>query len=216
MKRIVRGLCACFGATLFMVFSIYVGDRDYIGSLAPLILAAASILPLFLWKSDKKMAKERLAKLEGKDFSVSKSVSFLGGNFYLDDANKKFAIITKGDPQIFDYEKLGKYELNEDGNSVISGTGAATVVGGLAFGLLGAMAGSAGKRKNEGTCTYLLVRVMINDLQTPQVVMYFIKREVKKSKSKYRKQFENAKNLAALLSYIEGQTAPKTSIATKE
>ena len=52
----------------------------------------------------------------------------------------------------YNYNDLLDYELYEDGSSITKGKGLATALGGAAFGLLGAMVGSSGKRGAKQTC----------------------------------------------------------------
>lgn len=156
-------------------------------------------------------AKERKASvlkfLSERDFQVSKEVRTgknLKAILYIDDSNKKFAIsLSNKSMSVFNYSDLIDFELNEDGNSITKGKGLATVAGGMAFGPLGALAGMSGKRKNESTCTLLVVRLMVNNLNDPQIVIPFIENEVKKNTPQYKLMLERAKELSATLSYID-------------
>lgn len=179
-----------------------------------LILSLLGLIPVFTIKTEKKervkyvkpkTPEEQLNELE---FNISKHQRIGANNhFFVDDINKKFAVTigTKNQVKVFNYNDLGAFELNEDGNSIAKGKGLATAVGGLTFGLVGALVGGAGKRKSENTCTSLLVRMMVNDLDNPEVVIPFIVREVKKSNAMYINAISEAKNLIATLHYIEKQ-----------
>lgn len=179
-----------------------------------LILSLLGLIPVFTVKTEKKervkyvkpkTPEEQLSELE---FNISKHQRIGACNhFFVDDINKKFAVTvgTKNQVKVFNYADLGAFELNEDGNSIAKGKGLATAVGGLTFGLVGALVGGAGKRKSENTCTSLLVRMMVNDLDNPEVVIPFIVREVKKSNAMYINAISEAKNLIATLHYIEKQ-----------
>jgi len=155
--------------------------------------------------------------LQENGFTVSKEIQTTPGIFktwfLVDDVNKKFAIAfesTPSDTKIYSYLDIIDFELNEDGNSIAQGKGFATAVGAATFGLAGAMVCAAGKRKTKGTCTTLDIRIMLNDLQSPQAVVSFIHREIKKDSPAYTAQLEVAKEVMATLSYIQNQ-ADKTA-----
>lgn len=179
-----------------------------------LILASLGLLPVFTIKTEKKerpkyvkpkTPEEQLSEL---DFNISKHLRIGAHNhFFVDDINKKFAatIGLNGKVRVYNYTDLGAFELNEDGNSIAKGKGLATAIGGLTFGLVGALVGGAGKRKSENTCTSLLVRMMVNDLDSPEIVIPYIVREVKKSHAMYINAISEAKELIATLHYIEKQ-----------
>jgi len=184
-----------------------------------LILSLLGLIPILKIKTEK---KERVQKdmepkvkeptpeeqLQQQNFHISKHLKLgIYNHFYVDDENKKFAVIIgrKGKIRVYNYNDLGAFELSEDGNSIVKGKGLATAVGGLTFGLLGALVGSSGKRKNENTCTSLLVRMMVNDLDNPEVVIQFIVTETKKSSYIYTNAISESKNLIATLNYIEKQ-----------
>lgn len=184
-----------------------------------LILASTGLIPIVTIKVEKKKRVQKVKEpkvkaltpeeqLEQQDFIISKQLKLgIYNHFYVDDENKKFAVTIgrKGKIRIYNYNDLGAFELNEDGNSIVKGKGLATAVGGLTFGLLGALVGSSGKRKNQNTCTSLLVRMMVNDLDSPEVVIPFIVTETKKSSYIYTNAISEAKNLIATLNYIEKQ-----------
>lgn len=184
-----------------------------------LILSLIGLIPIFTAKVEKKECKSRVKEPKAKPltpeeqlhkqgFNISKHLKLgIYNHFYVDDVNKKFAVAIgrKGKLRIYNYNDLGAFELNEDGNSIVRGKGLATAVGGLTFGLVGALVVSSGKRKNENTCTSLLVRIMINDLDSPEVIIPFIVTETKKSSYMYTNAITESKNLIATLNYIEKQ-----------
>ena len=155
----------------------------------------------------KKLTVEEQLKKE--NFNISKYLKLgLHSHFFVDDINKKFAVGVggkTGQVKIYNYNDLGEFELNEDGNSIVKGKGLATAVGGLTFGVLGAMIGASGKRKNQNTCTSLVVRIRVNDLDNPEVMIPFITTETKKDNSLYKYALSEANNLIATLNYIEKQ-----------
>lgn len=148
-------------------------------------------------------------QVQKANFNIDKYLKLgMHSHFFVDDINKKFAVGVggkTGQVKIYNYDDLGEFELNEDGNSIVKGKGLATAVGGLTFGLLGAMVGASGKRKNQNTCTSLVVRIRVNDLDNPEVIIPFITTETKKDSSLYTHLLKEAKGLIAVLNYIENQ-----------
>jgi hypothetical protein len=146
-------------------------------------------------------------QVQKANFNIDKYLKLgMHSHFFVDDINKKFAVGVggkTGQVKIYNYDDLGEFELNEDGNSIVKGKGLATAVGGLTFGLLGAMVGASGKRKNQNTCTSLVVRIRVNDLDNPEVIIPLIVTEVKKSSIIYTNAISQAKTLIATLNYIK-------------
>lgn len=166
--------------------------------------------------------KSREESLRNEGFQISREFSisctqYPQGEFLVDDVSKKFAIryleskrtnnpfaLYKYTPvlRVYKYSDLGPFELSEDGNAISQGRGAATALGGVAFGLVGAMVGSSGKRKIQNTCTSLCVNVAVNDLQSPQLMIEFMNSEVKKDSGLYKEKLQQAQEFIGVLQYI--------------
>lgn len=218
MKRAFRILAIVWTVFWLLGAIAMFSTKEMMIGLTFLILSGLGLIPIFKIKVEKKEQASKPAavikvkpktieeQLTDMDFNISKHLKLgMYNHFYVDDVNKKFAVIVgrKGQIKVYNYNDLGEFELNEDGNSIVKGKGLATVVGGLTFGLLGAMVGSSGKRKNENTCTSLIVRIMVNELQNPEIVIPLIVTEVKKSSIIYTNAISQAKALIATLNYIK-------------
>jgi len=221
MKRAFRTTAIIWTGFWLLGTIAMVSTKEMMVALTFLILSALGLIPIFKIKVEKKERAQKPAavikikpktteeQLTDMNFNISKHLKLgIYHHFYVDDINKKFAVIIgrKGQPKVYNYNDLGEFELNEDGNSIVKGKGLATAVGGLTFGLLGAMVGSSGKRKNENTCTSLIVRMMVNELDNPEIVIPLIVTEVKKSSIIYTNSLSQAKTLMATLNYIEKAT----------
>lgn len=182
-----------------------------------LIIGTGALISCWRYKNPKKKLKEEQTaqknkfdaaqnQLQSRDFVLSKSISIPDGGFFVDDINKKFASSQNGIIRIFDYTDLGEFELNEDGNSIAQGRGMATAVGGMTFGVMGALVGNSGKRKQQNTCSSLIVRIMVNDLQNPQIIVPYISKEINKKTPLYKELFEKSKEFISVLHYIEKQS----------
>ncbi len=219
MKRALRVVGMIWIGFWLLGTIVMISTNEVTIAITFLILSLLGLIPILKIKKEKRerarKVKEPKVKelrpeeqLEQQDFNISKHLKLgVHNHFYVDDVNKKFAVKVgrKGQPKIYNYTDLGAFELNEDGNSIVNGKGLATAVGGLTFGLLGALVGSSGKRKNQNTCTSLLVRMMVNNLDNPEVVIPFIVTETKKSSYIYTNAISESKNLIATLNYIEKQ-----------
>ncbi|MGV8149654.1 MAG: hypothetical protein ACLKAK_07100 [Alkaliphilus sp.] len=159
-------------------------------------------------KLKNKLTRETQFKEEG--FTVSKE-QFAGGHpllpytLYVDDISKKFSFSRDDKLTFFSFSDLLGFELNEDGETITKGKGLATVAGAVTFGVVGALVGASGKKKNSSICTSMIVRLQINNLNEPQIVLPFISSNTKKSNFIYRTALENAKDLVATFTYIESK-----------
>lgn len=141
-----------------------------------------------------------LTSLDSK-FVISKAYKLQG--IYVDDVNKKWAYIKDKYAKIYNYSDLYEFEVFQDGESMMRGRMGQAVVGTLVLGIVGTVIGAAGRRKQDNFCNTLQVRIKINDLQNPEIVLPFISKRTKKSSFIYRTSFETAKELAATLTYIQ-------------
>ena len=209
MKKVLKviGIIWC---VLFLIGGI-VAISEGIRYVIPFVLLAAiGLVPLFIFKKDENIkAKSKLHvqdELTSSGFVTSKEQKISNMKLLVDEVNKKFAITTKKNARIFDFSDLLDFELNEDGNSITKGKGLATAVGGVTFGVVGALVGSSGKRKSESTCNSMIIRIMVNNLREPQIVIPLIKNmEVKKNSMTYTINRELAKEVVATLVYIQSQ-----------
>ncbi len=140
-----------------------------------------------------------------KQFPVSPNEIFI-----IDDDNKNFVYVQKivsNEPVIiikrFEYSKLIDFNLFEDGEQQIQGRGIASAIGGLAFGTAGAIVGSSGGRNIKNICTELVIKIHINDLETPLLTINLLPIKCSKNSLIYKLARKLADEIIALLSYIE-------------
>lgn len=146
-------------------------------------------------------------ELEAQGFVINKTLSN-GTNALLlvDDSNKKWTVRLNGfqtTPVIYNFSDLLEFEVYEDGDSIAKGRTGSAIVGGLLLGTVGAVAGTARKKKIKNTCTQLQVRITVNNLNSPEIVIPFITSETEKSSLNYQSSFTLAKQFATTLAYIE-------------
>jgi len=204
-------------AFAFCALMSYVMSSTGNSGVGILILGIIILIACWVYKSPRKRQREaaewnrmlfdNARERSQTNLMLSRAIEIPEGGFFVDDINKKFAISLNGNDRILNFSDLGAFELNEDGNSIAEGKGFATAIGGFAFGTVGALVGSSGKRKSQNTCSSLIVRIMVNDLQNPQIVIKYISNEIRKDNMQYKFSFENAKELISVLHYIEKQEA---------
>jgi hypothetical protein len=164
--------------------------------------------------------------------------------FLVDDTRKEFIIgdIEEGglfNHTLYKFSDLLDFELNEDGKSIIKGT---TTQHYSSWHGTGLHAGTSfsGDKIEVPKCTYLAVRILVNDMKNPQKLLTFIDREnmtsikqqfegvndneniaayrdmpVPKNEDVYRHNINMAREIAAVLTVIQSQgVAQESSIST--
>lgn len=203
----------CVGG-IFASFDNYYSTEHpgYLVLIAVLVVIAFFTIKNFN-KVKKKDKKEKFIlenELGKKDFNISKLLNLSNGTkFAIDDINKKLAINIGRDIQIYNYDDLLDFELNEDGETITRGKGLATAVGGITFGVIGALVGASGKRKNKALCNSMIVRLLINDLEEPEIRLPFIQSSTKKNSIVYKTALNSANELTATLTYIESNSSAR-------
>lgn len=161
--------------------------------------------------------------LDVNSFSTSKKQYINSKHeLYLDNDSKKW-FIKQGkydsSPKMYSYSDLIEFEVYEDGDSIAKGTtkgktkgkGGHALVGGLLFGPVGAIVGASGKRKTKEVtktitqeyCKILQVRIKVNDIAKPEIIIPLIEFQTKKDSFTYNSRFNTAKELAANLAFIQ-------------
>lgn len=86
---------------------------------------------------------------------------------------------------ILQFDEVLDFEVIENGNSVVSSRSGSTVVGGLLFGGLGAIAGASGSRTINNTCTMLKLNIYTSNAQYSVVTIDFLECSIPKNSSLY-------------------------------
>lgn len=156
-----------------------------------------------------------------KQFKKTDSID----NLILADRNlKKFyipSLVMFGKtPDLFDFNQLLDYELNEDGESITSkkvSLGKAAV-GTVLLGPVGTIIGGlSGKSKTNGITKNMIIRISVNSPLITQIEIPVIKKETKHNSSAYKKAKDTANKIISLLDVIssiaesENQTVNTTN-----
>lgn len=171
-----------------------------------IIVALCIFMAVKLSKKQKKAKNEIEEKIKQDGFIVSKMIETSSSRLYVDDVNKKWFVQENrynSNPKFMNFSDLLEFEIYEDGNSIAKGKVGSALVGGALFGVIGAVAGSAGKKEIKGTCSAMQVRIRVNDLQCPEITLPIITAETNKTSIVYKMSLEQAKQIAATLTYIQ-------------
>ena len=122
---------------------------------------------------------------------------------YVDDVNKKIAIWNQDQAEIFKYQDLNGYELVENGTSILQGRMGSAIIGGLAFGVAGAIVGSAMSRESSSMCESLTMNIMINNLNSSIKKITFLDKKCPKDSDMYRVAKNSAEELIGIFKYLE-------------
>lgn len=141
----------------------------------------------------------------------------------IDEKRLKFCLIDKSQKppllKVVQIKDVLSCEIIEDGNSVVSTNRGSqlggALVGGLAFGGVGALAGAlSGKKKTIGTATNLALQLTINDTERPIHTIRFIIGETKKDYL-YSGILHTARRWHSLIAVIMKRAAVEIDSSTK-
>ncbi|MFT9056771.1 MAG: hypothetical protein ABF449_09145 [Ethanoligenens sp.] len=112
--------------------------------------------------------------LASQGFTVSKKIT-QSPSIYVDDVHKLFAFSDK--QKIYKYSDLIDVQ-NESHTSIIStpgkGSAGKAIVGGLTFGVTGAVVGASMKKApQQHTIDYNELHILLNDLNTPMIIFEY-------------------------------------------
>ena len=160
------------------------------------LIAAGGKAPVKSYGSD--AIENRI--VSSRDLKITRSV----GNLFKIDEEKR---LWYGQDQfglkqsaIHSFDDILDYELLEDGNTITKGGLGSAVVGGAAFGAVGALVGaSVGKRTSSLNCTSMRIKITLNSMDTPVEYIDLLQMKVSKSSAAYKKATEQAQEILALL-----------------
>lgn len=143
------------------------------------------------------------------DFNFDKIIEDEIFIFAADEKNKKCCVFTRNmnAPMAFNYLDIIEYEIYENGSSVMKGSAGSAIIGGLVFGVVGAVVGASRSKIINEMCDTLQVRISINNLQTPEAIIDINQYKVSKGSEDYKNYVDKAKEIIATLNYITKQGA---------
>lgn len=150
-----------------------------------------------------KNATSELKKKSGGFMKATKATAAVmtGGLSLAAEAAVKVAL--KPDDQIFKFDELRSYEILMDDESITKGGLGMAAAGGLLFGAAGGIAGSVmGKKKTKKVVEQLTLKINLNDLEFPCVMINYINKNVKVNSNAYKdaiSKIEKTKSIVDLI-----------------
>ncbi len=159
-------------------------------------------------REERRVEMEHTAErmLQEANFSISKKIQSKNILFYVDDINKKwcYCVVSKNDgPHILPYKSINSFELTENGQSVVSSTAGEALMGGLLLGTVGAIAGASSSKNINEKVNSVDIRIFINDLQRPLIILPVLVGEANKGDALYSAVIEKAKEFMATFQYMQ-------------
>lgn len=142
-------------------------------------------------------------ELAERKFAVSKLLSFGDNHIAIDVSAKTVGFVSGSFVRIVGYSDIISFEVVEDGQAITDGSSNA-LVGGLLFGVTGAVVG-ASMKKQEAVCQTMQLRVTVSDVISPSIVMGLITKGVYKTSEKYKEAFMWIKDVCETLAAVRSQ-----------
>lgn len=167
------------------------------------------ILVLNSIKRKLKKQKNQVVEEQNKpDIIISKEIPILANEkipckLLIDNEHKQFVYAKNGIySKTYNFSDLIDYEIYENNKKTIQGRAGSALVGGVLFGVGGAIIGGSRKREISKSCTQLKLIIYLNDLERPQIVVdYEIANSNQSILFRYKMR-ENLQNVRSVLEYI--------------
>lgn len=152
-------------------------------------------------------AKNKLKKIWESKYKTTKKL----GNLYIDENAKKWYVF--GYNQVYNYSDILDFEISENGTKYKSKGGITrSVVGGLAFGVAGAVVG-ASTAKRVTTVNSMNINITVDNPQNPLVTIVIICSEVNTSSFEYKNSVQLANQIISQLTYMQSKVKTKESFS---
>jgi len=128
------------------------------------------------------------------------------GDFWVDETSKKWAVgYYGGCSKVYNFSDIVDFELVENGNNYKSKGGLTrSIIGGLAFGVAGAVVGATTAKK-QTTINQLAINIFVSDISNSLVTINFISSETKTDGFVYQSVLSLAKQTIATLTAIRNE-----------
>lgn len=113
---------------------------------------------------------------------------------------------------IYRYTDLLAYELLEDDSQITKGGLGRAIVGGVAFGGVGAIVGGVtGKKKTKKIVDSMMIKITVNDIENPMLVIPFITKPTKIKSKDYKAAHTDAHKMLSMLAVITAKAEQQLS-----
>lgn len=171
----------------------------------PTIIGILFLIIVFLYvRRDRPAPSHRPSQSTGTVYSYTPTERFRHsrsmGGVQIDDYNQQFRF-GKNNRYVLRFEDVIKYEIHEDGQTIMSGglsIGRALVGRALVGGVGAVMGGVTGKKKGRDIATSVEVLVTMRDQNSGLHRINLLSKKTKKSSNQYRNAILNAQDIIAL------------------
>lgn len=131
----------------------------------------------------------------------------------LDTENRLIGVkYTRKFEQAIEIDKIASYEFVEDGKTIVGGGLGASVIGGLAFGGVGAVVGAiTGKKKDKSKVNKVQIKLNTSDLNNPVMYINFLISPVKRDSFSYSNAIKDADTIVSSLDILLNDLETKTN-----
>ena len=125
-------------------------------------------------------------KYEGIEFNPTRKI---GNVIEIDDTKRLILLFDNSfGRRVLDFDEILDFDIYEDGDSLTSGGLAQALIGGIAFGGMGALVGAiSGEKRTKIITKEMKLKITINDINNPLINIQLINEEVRKDSEKYKK-----------------------------
>ncbi len=155
-----------------------------------------------------KNAKSELSKTKKKGLvSKASNAALFVGTAGMSSAIKATAKgvkhLARKPDSVYRFNELVEFELIEDDSQVTTGGVGRALVGGALFGNTGAIVGGVtGKKKTNKIIESLIIRITVNDIDNPIILLPIISSKTKTSSKEYTSAFNQAQKIISTLNVI--------------
>lgn len=181
-------------------------DSTSTGCIIALLAIPVVIVAQIVNGREKRRARRELYEhfgnvLQEKGFLIDNKAIFEDIALYVDDQLHCIAIKTNdsSNPIFVSYNELINVEFVDNGDGGSHGSIGGAIAGGVLFGGIGALVGLS--MGSSGKCTLMQVRMQVNNVTQPEIILNFITSEIARSDEKYKQAFLAAKDFCGLLTY---------------
>lgn len=159
---------------------------------------------------EKLLTEQKEIKVPSRfNFNYNKCVKFLTGettNKYLllDGEGGKFVLKDEWNySKVYRFSDLLGYDIYENGHSVVQGNAGEALVGGLFFGVGGAIVGASMPQEVNEHCNDLWLILHLNDINAShKKIVYLQNDSIAKSSDKYRIARDNLQEISSVLEFV--------------
>lgn len=169
------------------------------------VLAIFGAIVKGIYKGKTNAANKKYSnELKAQGFNIEKYVISESAVLYIDDSNKLWSVKqhNKQPVKIFKFSDLKSFEVYDDGRVVKSGSTGGMIIGGLMFGVVGAVIGAGSGGVHE-QCSKMYISLCVDEAEKAILLIPIITAPVDRNSNDYKKGVETAEKIVTALAYIQ-------------